>query len=202
MEKYKFKSANSDSDLVINDYVRAYKACRHLQSVYNIMERTDVPRVCSLLNEIKADQYWRFFPEDKPAGNAHRLIEIVTGQPAEDFIKAFKVLSPEGFRDISWIEEDFAKSAPKTLKKDVQEIKTQDPTLTQQEIADQVGVSQGRVAQILLEKTVRTEKTNNPKRVKLRYEITSYTKPETAAQKIIDIFGEEFAKNLATHLSK
>jgi predicted transcriptional regulator len=82
------------------------------------------------------------------------------------------------------------------------ELKTQDPTLTQQEIADQVGVSQQRVAQIIQEKTVRTEKTCKPKRAKLRYEITSYTKPETAAQKIIDTFGEEFAKNLATHLSK
>jgi hypothetical protein len=82
------------------------------------------------------------------------------------------------------------------------ELKSQDPTLTQQEIADQVGVSQRRVGQILEEKTVITEKTSKPKRDVKGYRITSYTKPETAAQKIIDIFGEEFAKNLATHLSK
>ena len=62
-------------------------------------------------------------------------------------------------------------------------VRTEKRNNPKREIADQVGVSQRRVGQILEEKTVRTEKTSNPKRAKLRYEITSYTKPETAAQK-------------------
>jgi len=57
----------------------------------------------------------------------------------------------------------------------VQELKSQDPKLTQQEIADQVGVSRGRVTQILLEKTEYSEKTNNPKREIKQLRISSYT---------------------------
>jgi hypothetical protein len=40
--------------------------------------------------------------------------------------------------------------------------------------------------------SVRTQKTPQPKRKVRRYEISQYTKPETAAKKIITKFGDEF----------
>ena len=66
-----------------------------------------------------------------------------------------------------------------------------DVGMTQQAIADEVGISQKTVSNILSDKSVITEKLL--KREILRYTVSSYTKPETAAAKIRDKFGDEFA---------
>ena len=58
-----------------------------------------------------------------------------------------------------------------------------------------VGLSQRRVGQILEENRVRTPKTSNPRKT-IRYEISQYTKPATAAEKIRATFGHDFAQKL------
>ena len=73
----------------------------------------------------------------------------------------------------------------------------QEQGLTQREIAEELGVSRPTIASDLSEKSVRTEKTDKAKRKVKRYEISQYTKPETAANKIIATFGGGFAADLA-----
>lgn len=69
---------------------------------------------------------------------------------------------------------------------------------SQSEIAEQLGVSQPTVnADLQLsENPVRTEKTDKPKRTLVRYEINSGTKPEVAAAKIREKFGDAYADEL------
>lgn len=71
--------------------------------------------------------------------------------------------------------------------------------MTQQAIADELGVSRRTVnSDMCAEKSVMTQKPAQPR--KAVYQISEYTKPETAAQKIRDKFGEEFAFALGTLL--
>jgi len=68
---------------------------------------------------------------------------------------------------------------------------------TQQQIADELGVSRRTVnSDISAENTVQTPKPAQEKRKVIQYTITQYTTPETAANKIRDKFGDEFADQL------
>jgi len=70
---------------------------------------------------------------------------------------------------------------------------------TQQQIADALGVSRRTVCSDLdcAENTVITQKPAQQPRKVIGYRITQYTKPETAAKRIRDIFGDKFANDLA-----
>ena len=70
---------------------------------------------------------------------------------------------------------------------------------TQQQVADEVGISRNRISEIVSEKSVYTPKTDT-KRKTVQYKISQYTTPETAAQKIRGTFGDEFALALGTLL--
>lgn len=72
--------------------------------------------------------------------------------------------------------------------------------MTQQQMADRLDVSRPTIAsdiKELSENRVRTPKTDNVQRQVVKYTITQYTKPETAAKKICEKFGEGFANALA-----
>jgi hypothetical protein len=70
---------------------------------------------------------------------------------------------------------------------------------TVREIAEETGVSVGQAhSDICSENSVMTQKTEHKQpRQRITYQITQYTKPETAARRIRDIFGDEFANDLA-----
>ena len=71
---------------------------------------------------------------------------------------------------------------------------------TQREIAEELGVSQPTVHADLSENRVITEKPDKEPRKVIGYRITQYTKPETAARRIREVFGDEFAASLAISL--
>ena len=73
---------------------------------------------------------------------------------------------------------------------------------TQQEIAEELGVSQQTVSSDLSlpEKEVITPKAGKEPRTVIGYRITQYTKPETAARRIREVFGDDFADALAESL--
>ncbi len=74
--------------------------------------------------------------------------------------------------------------------------------LTQQQVAERLGVSRRTVSDDLARNTVYTEKPAKQKRKQIQYKINSGTKPSTAATKIIETFGVEFALSLAKELLK
>ena len=77
-----------------------------------------------------------------------------------------------------------------------------DQGMTQQQIADAVGVHRNTVSSDLnqcTEKSVQTEKPVQPRKV-TQYTVTQYTKPETAAEKIRAKFGDDFALQLAASI--
>jgi DNA-binding XRE family transcriptional regulator len=74
--------------------------------------------------------------------------------------------------------------------------------MTQREIAGELGVSRPTVAADLMsEKSVRTPKPDKEPRQRTHYEITQYTKPETAAKRIREVFGNEFADALVAAMT-
>jgi hypothetical protein len=67
-------------------------------------------------------------------------------------------------------------------------------------VAEELGVSQRTVSDDLAENRVITEKPAKEPRKVIGYRITQYTKPETAARRIREVFGDEFAASLAISL--
>jgi len=74
--------------------------------------------------------------------------------------------------------------------------KLREQGLTQQKIAEALGVSRPTVAADLSENTVMTPKSDKEPRKTTVYQISQYTMPETAAEKIRDKFGSDYAKAL------
>ena len=72
--------------------------------------------------------------------------------------------------------------------------------LTQVEIAERLGVDPRTIRRDADRKNVRTEKMSCNRKV-VKYSITQYTKPETAALRIRETFGEDFALTLGTILT-
>ena len=68
--------------------------------------------------------------------------------------------------------------------------------LTQQAIADELGVSQPTISDHLSGKRVQTQKADKAPRKVTQYTVTQYTTPETAALKIREKFGDEWAQKL------
>ena len=71
---------------------------------------------------------------------------------------------------------------------------------TQQEIAEVLGVDQKTISRDLGRNEVITQKMPKEPRTVIGYRITQYTKPETAARRIREVFGDEFADALAESL--
>jgi len=63
-----------------------------------------------------------------------------------------------------------------------------------------VGLSRSRVSEVLSENRVITPKADTPRKT-VRYEISQYTKPATAAEKIRATFGPDFARQLKDALA-
>jgi DNA-binding XRE family transcriptional regulator len=77
-----------------------------------------------------------------------------------------------------------------------------DEGLTQQAIADELGVSRPTiVSDLVSENGVMTPKTDTH-RERVTYQLSQYTKPETAARKIREKFGGEFANELSHALTQ
>ena len=76
-----------------------------------------------------------------------------------------------------------------------------DQGMTQREIAERLGVTDRTIRDDLkaAEKTVMTE-ISSASRQRITYQITNYTKPTTAAEKIRATFGDEWARELADSL--
>jgi orotate phosphoribosyltransferase-like protein len=70
---------------------------------------------------------------------------------------------------------------------------------TQREIAEELGVARTTLWRDGCRNDVITEKSQQPRKV-IGYRITQYTKPETAARRIREVFGDEFAASLALSL--
>jgi hypothetical protein len=95
-------------------------------------------------------------------------------------------------------EKDFQKALTKADRNE--EIRARRAAGEKQlSIADDVGLHQSTVSRIC-EKPDRSPKTHNTPR-KSRYELQPGTKPETAAKKISEKFGEKYALNLASALT-
>jgi len=67
---------------------------------------------------------------------------------------------------------------------------------TQQEIADKVGLSREGVRNVLAQKHDRTQKSANPPK-RVRIELRPGTESNSAAEKIIEKFGSEYAEGLS-----
>jgi hypothetical protein len=175
--------------------------CNHEVSISKVLNKWswvfkyDIPNGLNALADVIEDVYTYQVWDRYRLKNAGEFFEWI-GVTGLNLDNPARLIATLRGGDSDQVKKQIGVKLYEVRREKVQELKTQDPTLTQQEIADQVGVSQQRVAQIIQEKTVITEKTCKPKREIKGYRITSYTKPETAAQKIIDIFGEEFSRQL------
>jgi predicted XRE-type DNA-binding protein len=100
-------------------------------------------------------------------------------------------------------EADFEKaseSKAKQLARQERAKELHEQGATQQQIADELGVSQQTVSRDLLKKSVYTQKMSKQPRKVVQYKISQYTDPKTAAQKIRATFGDDFAEQLCDEL--
>lgn len=134
---------------------------------------------------------------------ADELWEPLGYKSADDLIKSGYGLDPQEIRIVSeWLELNDPKEAVKlsdavkrasAMRDQIEEIKAANPKATQAEIAAEIGVSQQRVSQV-------TSGTASKGTNKAQVKLSSGTNPTTAAARIRDKLGDEFAVRLADAL--
>jgi DNA-binding XRE family transcriptional regulator len=172
---------------VVNEWLRAFDS--------------EVPRALNALADVIEDVY--SFPiiwEERRKNSPEEFFESlgITGLNLDDPARLIKTLRGE----LGETAKADALSLVKLKKyeRDVKIHELRDQGLTQQTIADEVGLTKQRVGQISKEKPVMTEKILQHPRVRACYQINSGTKPSTAARRIREVFGDEFATELSTYL--
>lgn len=85
---------------------------------------------------------------------------------------------------------------------EIHQVKAENPSLSQQVIAERFGMKRETVRNVLAEKPVMTEKTAKPPRQVTVYQINSGTDPAVAAEKIRAKFGKDFSAALAAALTR
>ena len=143
----------------------------------------NVERLTDYYESICMFKAWEKIPVGKPYGSKEALLKAELGIDDEDFYKAL------------------AKKVTANKIRDAAEIYVRQSNKTNAQLAEELGVSErtisyrrnGRVAK----NSVRTQKvaTQEPRK-RTRIEISHYTKPTTAAQKIRATFGDEFSVEL------
>jgi predicted transcriptional regulator len=162
----------------------------------------DLYSVVGKLDEIERDSVYKFVGfesfEDYVVNGLGQAMwwvegarEIVANDAAAEGDKAISVA--EADKEIRSKREEIAARQEKAKE-------LREEGKTQREIAEELGVSQRTVSDDLAEKNVRTQKPAKEPRQRIRYEISQYTKPETAARRIREVFGDEFAASLAISL--
>jgi predicted transcriptional regulator len=164
----------------------------------------DLYSVVGKLDEIERDSVYKFVGfesfEDYVVNGLGQAMwwvegarEIVANDAAAEGDKAISVA--EADKEIRSKREEIAARQEKAKE-------LREEGKTQREIAEELGVSQQTVSVDLSlpEKEVITLKTGKEPRKVIGYRITQYTKPETAARRIREVFGDEFAASLAISL--
>ena len=121
----------------------------------------------------------------------------------EAFLENFGIFGLDLENPAKLIKELRNKKSPKrremeARQKAAKELREQG--MTQQQIADRLGVNQRTVSSDLEEKSVMTQKVSKEPRRRGVYQISQYTKPSTAAAKIREKFGDAFAADLAAEI--
>jgi len=155
-------------------------------------ERNGASHLSRTLRSVLPHKPWLHVPIGKPCLDPKKWLEGSTGH---DWQAVYFCVKPFD-RDLAdLIENECSASRTSVKQQAVPALKAANPHATQAQIGDMVGLSQGRVAQVLLENRVYTPKTNTPRKV-AQYKISQYTKPATAADKIRATFGPDFARQL------
>jgi DNA-directed RNA polymerase specialized sigma24 family protein len=148
----------------------------------------------SLANVVEDVMTYKVWEEYRLPGPAAYLERIgITGLNLEDPAKLIKALRGKDGEQIR--RKLQARMERVTESKRLVE----DEGMTLRGAAKVLEVSPPTVMRDLLHESVRTEKCNAPRKV-TRYEISQYTKPSTAAEKIHSTFGPDFAQALKAAL--
>ena len=146
----------------------------------------EVDRLTEYYESICVFKAWEKIPVQKPYGSKEALLKAELGIDDDDFYKALakKVTA----RDIR-------------RERDSRISEMVDSGEPHQKVADLFGITKQRVGQISKENSVMTPKTLQEPRKRTVIQLSHYTKPTTAAQKIRATFGDEFAHQLAEALT-
>ena len=194
MNRYKFPSPVSEPNLAVDEYDSIMRTARRIQYEFDDLAASDLNQLAGALCYLREKSAWFIWPKEDPVKSPRKFLEVVTGEPSDKVIEALHTLAKNGvWHRIAWLADP--KETDETTIRDEEIRRMNAEGFTQTEIGERVGLSQGRVAQVLLENRVRTPKTNNPRKT-VRYEISQYTKPATAAEKIRATFGPDFAQKL------
>lgn len=152
----------------------------------------DLPKIVEHLPEVIEDVYAYEVWKDKYLDSPEQFFERI-GLFGLDLKEPAKLI------------DELRKKGPSKKKREIimraQEAKKlRERGQTQQEIADELGVSQQTASRDLLKNSVRTEKMSKQLRSYSRYTINQGTDPTVAAQRIRAKFGEEYAQKLKKEL--
>lgn len=153
-----------------------------------------------MIDEARQYEAWRVIGYKSFAafceGELNTSIEVV-----EDVLAGFRQLQENG-QSVEVTAADAAKvGKQQRYERNLQIHADREAGMTQQAIAEKYDISRGRVAQVLLENPVMTEKTNKPRTRKKVYQLNESTDPQAAAEKLREKFGAEYCRNLARELT-
>lgn len=171
---------------------------RSIQSTIGRIDRNTFQVLPGLIKQLFRDREWEKL---KKEGDKKPFKNFVEYCESRDFnglhipVQKLMQLCDSKPEVVAMIERETSISYQRAVRNEkIKELRAEGKT--QAEIAGEVGLSQNRVSEIVSENSVITQKTDKPKRTIDGYRITQYTKPETAAAKIREKFGDEFADTL------
>ena len=162
---------------------------------------TDNVRVAlGYYDELKASDAWMQWKGGNNSWDKVLDIMGVTEEAVEEYRIGYALLSGQGVT--TPITGQQAREAAKSKSEEIAERQAKarelrEDGMTQQQIAEVLGVTDRTIRSDLKaeEKPARAEKISAP-RQQIRYAIYAGTKPETAARRIREVFGDEFADAL------
>ncbi|HEY7804169.1 MAG TPA: hypothetical protein VIC30_07015 [Orrella sp.] len=146
----------------------------------------DVERITEHYLELCATKAWLKIPVHAPYGTEQEMIKQELGIEEGDFYDALRKKVTEQQIEARQVE---------ILAID------NEAGIPIRESAEKLGLSKSKAHRMLSQKSsVHTKNGTKPKRELKQYKISQYTKPATAAQKIRETFGDDYALELASLL--
>jgi len=200
MEKFHFKQMRAPTDsFEVGSEGWLEGMSMRFQSAFEKTETYGIDRLIDVIRTVLPHKPWNHIPLGNPSKMADVYIEGITGYPYSVLISVISEFDKELAEGLESLIK-IASKRDQIIERSETSKRLYSDGLTQQEIAERLGVSQDTISKDLKRKTVRNKKSLNPKRKLIRYEINSGTKPSTAATKILETFGVEFALSLADEI--
>jgi len=200
MEKFHFKQMRAPTDsFEVGSEGWLEGMSMRFQSAFEKTETYGIDRLIDVIRTVLPHKPWNHIPLGNPSKMADVYIEGITGYPYSVLISVISEFDKELAEGLESLIK-IASKRDQIIERSETSKRLYSDGLTQQEIAERLGVSQATVNGDLSRNTVPATKVNKPKRKHPEVRLRPGTKQDVAAKNIVKTLGIEFALSLADEI--